>query len=155
MTEDTLTDRDAAMVRLERSMSDMQAVYRDVLRSAAVRVHPDLHPLGFKVLASISRRGPISAGTAADATHTDRAVISRLTKDLERMGLLDVSPDPEDRRSRILSLTAEAERRLAPLRGDGRSLLARSMEGWSVEDVEAFAGFNERVVAAYREYFAE
>ena len=154
MTQDAPADRDAAMVRMERSLSDMQAAYRDVLRSAAAKVHPDLHPLGFKLLASISRRGPMSAGDAADAIHSDRAVVSRLTKELERLGLLAVTPHPEDRRSRILTLTEDAERRLAPLRGDGRSLLARSMQDWSIEDVTAYAEFNERVVAAYRVYAA-
>ncbi len=154
MTPDALTDRDAAMVRLERSLAEVQAAYRDVLRDAAVRVDPDLHPLGLKLLASISRRGPMSAGDAAEAIHTDRAVVSRMTKELEKMGLLEVTAHPEDRRSRILALSAEAERRLAPLRGDGRSLLARSMEDWSVEDVDAYAQFNERVVAAYRTYLA-
>ncbi len=152
MTAETQTSRDAAMVRLERSMSDVQAAYRDVIRESAVRVHPELQGLGFRLLALISRRGPLAAGDAADAIHTDRAVVSRLTKDLEQLGLLEVSPHPDDRRSRILSLTPDAERRLEPLRGNGRSLLARSLDGWSVGDVEAYAAFNERIIAAYRSF---
>ncbi|MDN4472948.1 MarR family winged helix-turn-helix transcriptional regulator [Demequina zhanjiangensis] len=155
MTPDALTDRDAAMVRLERSVADVQAAYRDVLRDVAVRVHPELQSLGFRLLASISRRGPLTAGDAADAIHTDRAVVSRLIKDLEKLGLLEVTPHPEDRRQRVLALTPDAVRRLAPLRGSGRSLLARSLDTWDVADVEAYAAFNERLISAYRAYFTE
>ncbi|WNM28164.1 MarR family transcriptional regulator [Demequina capsici] len=153
MTAETLTDRDAAMVRLERAMADMQAAYRDVLREAAVRVHPELQTLGFKLLASISRRGPLCAGDAADAIHTDRAVVSRLTKELEKLGLLSITPHPEDRRSRVLTLTPEAEERLAPLRGNGRSLLAHSLDGWSIEDVATYAELSERIVSSYGTFF--
>jgi DNA-binding MarR family transcriptional regulator/GNAT superfamily N-acetyltransferase len=49
----------------------------------------------------------------------DSGYLSRLVRDLERQGYLAVRPDPEDRRRRLLELTADGGRLLAEL--DARS----------------------------------
>jgi DNA-binding MarR family transcriptional regulator len=49
----------------------------------------------------------------------DRTTLTAALKPLERRGLIKVSQDPSDRRSRVLALTAK-----------GRSLLARALPAW-------------------------
>lgn len=58
--------------------------------------------------------GPVAALLAMD-----RTTLTAALKPLERRGLVDVSPDPSDRRSRILKLTAK-----------GESLLAHAVPAW-------------------------
>ena len=58
--------------------------------------------------------GPVAALLAMD-----RTTLTAALKPLERRGLVDVIPDPSDRRSRILKLT-----------GKGRTLLARAISTW-------------------------
>ena len=43
----------------------------------------------------------------------DRTTLTAALKPLERRGLVKVSPDPGDRRSRLIALTAQGQRTLA------------------------------------------
>jgi len=58
--------------------------------------------------------GPVAALLAMD-----RTTLTAALKPLERRGLVKVSPDPSDRRSRVLILTTK-----------GRTLLARAVPVW-------------------------
>lgn len=55
----------------------------------------------------------------------DRTTLTAALKPLERRGLVKVSPDPVDRRSRRLALTAK-----------GQGLLARAVPIWEQTHVE-------------------
>jgi DNA-binding MarR family transcriptional regulator len=66
-------------------------------------------------------------GPVATFLAMDRTTLTAALKPLERRGLVQVSPDPSDRRSRILILTE-----------DGKRLLADALPVWKSthEDVE-------------------
>ncbi|MBB3349731.1 MarR family winged helix-turn-helix transcriptional regulator [Sphingomonas sp. BK069] len=59
----------------------------------------------YTTLLYLARHGPMSIGRLADAMVMDRTTAGHLVKPLERDGLLRISPDPDDRRSRIISVT--------------------------------------------------
>jgi DNA-binding MarR family transcriptional regulator len=58
-------------------------------------------------------------GPVASLLAMDRTTLTAALKPLERRGVVEVSRDPSDRRSRILTLT-----------GKGRSLLASALPVW-------------------------
>ena len=58
-------------------------------------------------------------GPVAHLLAMDRTTLTAALKPLERRGLVNVSSDPSDRRSRVLALTDE-----------GRNLLARALPVW-------------------------
>lgn len=58
-------------------------------------------------------------GPVASLLAMDRTTLTAALKPLERRGLVEVSPDPSDRRSRILKLTTK-----------GRELLASAVPTW-------------------------
>ena len=58
-------------------------------------------------------------GPVASLLAMDRTTLTAALKPLERRGLVQITPDPADRRSRILKLTPE-----------GRKLLARALPAW-------------------------
>jgi DNA-binding MarR family transcriptional regulator len=58
-------------------------------------------------------------GPVASLLAMDRTTLTAAMKPLERRGLVTVSPDPSDRRSRILTLTAK-----------GRDLLVDAVPVW-------------------------
>jgi DNA-binding MarR family transcriptional regulator len=68
---------------------------------------------------SLNRPEPPPMGPVATLLAMDRTTLTAALKPLERRGLVKVSPDPSDRRSRILILTAK-----------GKSLLARALPVW-------------------------
>jgi len=84
-----------------------------------------LRPLGltngqFSLLASLNRPQPARLGSVAVVLAMDRTTLTAALKPLQRRGLVDVSIDQEDRRSRALTLTRH-----------GRSLLAAAIPVWT------------------------
>ena len=73
----------------------------------------------FSVLMSLNRPEPPSMGPVASLLAMDRTTLTAALKPLERRGLVQVTPDLNDARSRILKLTAK-----------GRKLLAEALPVW-------------------------
>jgi len=93
-------------------------------RALARRFDEVLRPFGltngqFSLLMSLNRPEPPPMGPVASLLAMDRTTLTAALKPLERRGLVEISPDPADRRSRILKLTRE-----------GRKLLARALPAW-------------------------
>ena len=93
-------------------------------RALARRFDEALRPLDlthgqFSLLTSLNRPEPPTMGSVASLLAMDRTTLTANLKPLERRGLVKVSVDRQDRRSRRLALT-EA----------GRALLARAAPIW-------------------------
>lgn len=74
----------------------------------------------FSLMMSLNRPQPPTLGSVAALLAMDRTTLTAALKPLERRGLIKVAVDKEDRRSRLLSLTAA-----------GRTLLAKAMPVWT------------------------
>lgn len=59
----------------------------------------------YSLLVSLNRPQPPRIGEVARLLAMDRTTLTAALKPLQRRGLLNVSPDPKDKRSRRLSLT--------------------------------------------------
>ncbi len=93
-------------------------------RALARRFDDALRPFGltngqFSLLMSLNRPAPPPMGPVASLLAMDRTTLTAALKPLERRGLVQVSPDPSDRRSRILTLTDK-----------GKELLAGALPVW-------------------------
>jgi DNA-binding MarR family transcriptional regulator len=97
---------------------------RRAARAVARRFDQALRPLDltsgqFSLLMSLNRAEPASIGQVSAVLAMDRTTLNANLKPLERRGLLTVSVDQADRRSRHLALTRA-----------GRSLLVRALPVW-------------------------
>jgi DNA-binding MarR family transcriptional regulator len=77
-----------------------------------------LAPSGMKItqraiLAQIGRSGPTNVGLLAEAMVMDSGALAHTLKPLERSGLIAVEVNPDDRRHRLISLTAQGRAKLA------------------------------------------
>jgi len=93
-------------------------------RVVARRFDDALRPLDltsgqFSLLMSLNRPEPARIRSVATLLAMDRTTLTANLKPLERRGLLKVAVDPEDKRSRLLTLT-----------GKGRALLAAALPIW-------------------------
>jgi DNA-binding MarR family transcriptional regulator len=73
-----------------------------------------LAPSGLKVtqyalLKQIERCGPVAVGELAEAQVMDAGGLAHTLKPLERDGYISLSVDPDDRRSRLVALTAPGQ----------------------------------------------
>ena len=84
----------------------------------------------FSLMMSLNRPAPPGIGAVADLLAMDRTTLTAAHKPLERRGLVTVTVDPNDKRSRRLALTAA-----------GRRLLARATPIWIGTHAEVEARF--------------
>ena len=87
-------------------------------RAAARLFDEAFRPFGltngqFSLLMSLNRPEPPVMGDVARLLALDRTTLTANLKPLERRGLVEIRPDPSDRRSRRLKLTREGEELLA------------------------------------------
>ena len=122
-------------------------------RALARRFDTALTPFGishgqFSLMMSLNRPDAPRLGAAADFLAMDRTTLTANLKPLERRGLVEVRPDPDDRRSRRLYLTDA-----------GRDLLKAAVPVWRAthDEVDTQLATNgkslraelSRVAAAY------
>ena len=70
----------------------------------------------YSVLSHIERRGRCSLNQLADDLAMDRSTLGHNLRPLEREGFVALGVDPDDRRTRSLSLTAAGKKKLAECR---------------------------------------
>lgn len=115
-------------------------------RALARRFDEVLRPLGltngqFSLLMSLNRPQPASMGQVASVLAMDRTTLTAYLKPLERRGLVNVSPDPDDKRTRRLTLTPE-----------GRKLLVKALPVWkrTHAEIDRLLGDPDRLRADLR-----
>lgn len=135
MTPENDTERQAAVHALETSFTELMTTFRRYIAEAAERVSPGMLPATFKTLSVVGRFGPITLSTLAERLATDKGFLSRAISDLEGMGLVTRTLDPNDRRSRLIAVTDLGRERLDDARAPHESRLYEALTGWSVDEI--------------------
>lgn len=94
-------------------------------RAVARRFDAAFRPLNltngqFSLMMSLNRPAPPPLGAVASLLAMDRTTLTAALKPLARRGLVEMKPDPKDKRSRLLELTPA-----------GRELLATALPIWN------------------------
>ncbi|HKO13114.1 MAG TPA: MarR family transcriptional regulator [Acidobacteriaceae bacterium] len=106
-------------------------------RALARRFDEALRPVGltngqFSLLMSLNRPEPPSMRPIATLLAMDRTTLTAALKPLERRGLVRVTPDPNDRRGRLLHLTPK-----------GQEMLVAALPIWEATHREVEAGLSD------------
>ncbi|KEP74801.1 transcriptional regulator [Microbacterium sp. SUBG005] len=128
-------DRREAVQALESSFSELMTVFRRFVSEAAERVSPGMLPATFKALSVVSRFGPLTLSALAERLGADKGFLSRSITELEELGLVTRTPDPNDRRSRLIAVTELGHSRLADARAPHESRLFEAIADWSLDDI--------------------
>ena len=103
------------------------------------------------LLSRLARCGPRRATDLAADTYLDLSTVSRQIRSLVDRGLVERSPDPEDRRRSIVAPTEEGLRAMERVRLRRTDSLADLLADWSQTDLDtlgAMFGRYNRAVAA-------
>ena len=112
--ETTLVVRDTCLcLATQRAARALARRFDDAFRAL------DLTNGQFSLLMALNRPKPPTIAPLAEFLAMDRTTLTAALKPLERRGLIQILVDPDDRRSRLLRLTAK-----------GRGLLARALPIW-------------------------
>lgn len=111
---DTLMVRDSCLcLHVRRAARTIARRFDDAFRPL------DLTSGQYSLLMSLNRPSPPHMKDVADLLAMDRTTLTANLKPLERRGLVQITPDPKDKRGRLLTLTDE-----------GMALLVRAFPIW-------------------------
>ncbi|MBV2356880.1 MarR family transcriptional regulator [Streptomyces sp. J2-1] len=116
---------------LARQLSAVGAVKRDMGRI----LPPDCPAGSATVLTLLGRHGAMRMSRLAELLAVDMSVTSRHVAHVAARGWIERSPDPADRRSRILRLTPAGLDQLDELSRRTTRLLADRLSDWTDEEV--------------------
>ncbi|OKK17253.1 MarR family transcriptional regulator [Streptomyces sp. CB00455] len=116
---------------LARELSAIGAVKRDLGRI----LPPDCPAASAAVLTLLRCHGDMRMSRLAELLSVDMSVTSRHVAHVAEHGWIDRSPDPADKRSRILRLTAAGQEQLDELSRRTSQLLAHRLSDWSADEV--------------------
>jgi len=134
-SDDTRAARTEAVRALEAEFSELINRIRRILIDNANRVSPGMLPGAYKVFTTIVRREGITLSGLAESLTSDKGQISRTVRELEQLGLVQRTPDPDDGRSSLLFPTAFGLERLAEARAPQENLLVDALDEWPVDDI--------------------
>ncbi|HKD02096.1 MAG TPA: MarR family winged helix-turn-helix transcriptional regulator [Terriglobales bacterium] len=117
--ETTLEVRDACLcLHVQRAARALARCFDDALRPVGLTNGQ------FSLMMSLNRPEPPAMAAVASLLGMDRTTLTAALKPLRRRGLVAVTSDPADGRSRIMTLTAK-----------GRRLLGRAVPLWTASHV--------------------
>jgi len=139
MPDESLDARTAAVRALELEFGSLMGAFRRIIAENAERLSPGMLPGVYKVFTVIARRESITLSALAEALTADKGQTSRAVRELEDLGLVHRTPDPDDGRSHLISATPAGLDRLAAARAPQERSLLASLEDWSVDDINDLA----------------
>lgn len=116
---------------LARQLSAVGAVKRGLARA----LPPECPGGSAAVLTLLDRHGEMRISRLAELMAVDLSVTSRHVAHVAEHGWIERSPDPADKRSRILRLTPGGHAQLDELTRRTTEMFARNLADWTDEDV--------------------
>ncbi|MFF0745695.1 MarR family winged helix-turn-helix transcriptional regulator [Streptomyces sp. NPDC004111] len=116
---------------LARQLSAFGAVKRGLARILPL----ECPPASAAVLTLLDRNGEMRLSRLAELMAIDMSVTSRHVTHVAERGWIDRSPDPGDKRSRILRLTPDGKAVLDELSRHSTEFLADTLGDWSDDEV--------------------
>jgi DNA-binding MarR family transcriptional regulator len=139
---------DETLRALEHEMSILVRRIRRVIAERARMLHPELSPVAYSMLMALNDSGPQRASDLVEIFSVDKGAVSRQVQALLELGLIERSPDPEDRRAMILAISEEGHRRLDSIAVQRRSEVNERLVGWTDDDLSSFVTTLSRYNAA-------
>lgn len=121
-----------------------RAVHRDLEEALAPF---GISPAQWNALNQLERRGPLSQRQLAAAIQREPATITRSIDKLEKAGLVERHPDPNDRRANVISLTPAGTDLLSDVQQPVIESNERLLDGLNDEEIRMAIDLLDRVYA--------
>ena len=126
----------------------MRSFARARARMLAAAEH-DVEWSAHLLLKTLHSEGPMRAGALAECIHSDPSTVSRQVAALVKDGLLERRADPVDGRASLLVLTPKADEVLAEHNDIRLEFFARTLQGWTPDELDQFAALLARFTSDY------
>jgi len=134
---------------LDERIEALQAAVRALLVTGKrQRYAGALDKAAITVLHLLSERQPARASDLANSSGLDASTISRHIKGLIDAGYIDLHPDPEDARARILTLSTAGHDTLARAQAERLARTRAALADWAPQDIDTLTTLLRRLSAA-------
>lgn len=118
------------------------------LRTANAALEPfGLRARHYATVKIAAERGGVPQRQIGASLGLDPSAVVALVDDLESLGLVQRLPDPEDRRTRVVTVTAAGRAMLARVAGVARGVQEEALEGLSAAERSTFVSLLQRIVS--------
>ena len=128
---------------MDESLAETASHLRLVINRTARRMRQEagteLRASSASALTSVELHGPLTPSELAEVERIKRPSATRILRGLEGEGLIERTPDPNDGRSALISITADGRERLRRLRQRKNAYLARRMRDLDPVEISALA----------------
>ena len=135
--------KDQRRLRLEEFVPYRLSIASNTVSEAVASAYRSLFGLGvpeWRLIAILAERTPVTQLDLGAATRMDKVTVSRAAASLVERGLIRRSPNPGDKRSKLLSLTAEGQalyEQVAPRALAFEDAILQGLSGREVESLKA------------------
>ncbi|MFF9346716.1 MarR family winged helix-turn-helix transcriptional regulator [Streptomyces sp. NPDC014734] len=133
----TPSEREVSLDVIQRELT----AFARRARAAAARLHPELPLVSYTLLAHIDDRHGCRATDLAAHYMLDKSTVSRQVGTLEKLGLVERHPDPDDHRIQVLHPTEAGTRALASTQASRRAAYQERLADWTANDLARFAEY--------------
>lgn len=113
-------------------------------RALSSRIHPGLTLVSYAILDHLREVGGCRGTDLASHFLLDKSTVSRQVATLEKLGLVERSPDPEDQRGQIIHPSETGAELLRKAAEQRHQAFLNRLAHWSDDDVAVFADLLER-----------
>ncbi|TQF73292.1 MarR family transcriptional regulator [Rhodococcus spelaei] len=139
MTPDPIADLEAELVDVWR-----RGTIRT--RERAHRIHPKLDPACYPLLMLLTRQDEaVPMAVLLTQLVVEKSTLTRQIDALTRLGLARRTPDPEDARARLVSLTEEGRSLLSEQRAEAVAAWRRELSQWDADDLRTLTSLLHRL----------
>jgi len=117
----------------------LYTVVRRAHRLRSVRVHSSCDKAGLVLLSQLLEQGPMRLSDLAGAVQLDPSTVSRQMRALCDGGFTQSLDDPDDKRARLLQISAKGRAEIESVARELEEVLGRAVSGWKRSDVEMLA----------------
>lgn len=150
-----MSGRSEATRALEHELGVLIRRVKRVMIERTREVHPDMQPAAYWMFTHLWEHGPLRASALVEAFEVDKGAVSRLLQHLIDLGLVERTPDPEDGRATLLSLSQEGSRRLSDVDEHRRAWFDGVLGDWADDELADFAADLSRYNATIERARAE
>jgi DNA-binding MarR family transcriptional regulator len=146
--ETQLSNREQHVRALGSALNALVSQSRALTAQTAAEFDAELQPAAFHIALWLNAFGPAKPSAVAQAVGMDRSAASRLTRELASHGLIETIIDPTDRRSIVLSLSADGKRRMDAAMHAKGGAFRRRVASWSEDDLLLCTDLLRRLIEA-------
>ena len=147
-----MLDDDAVLGVIETQVAVLMRLGEATRRSTGVKPHRALDRAAYVILRRLERDGPLNVSALAAALNLDGSTVTRQLTALQKDGLIERRPDPNDGRGTVIEATELGLRQVAAVSEARRAVYGLVLHSYTVEERRQLAEALERFTAAIDDY---